>query len=47
MVHYTPRGKPLNYYDQEWYNDLTPGQKWALGAVAEKPILDTSLDDEY
>ena len=42
-----PRGKPMNFYDQEWYNKLTPGQKQALGAVAEKQFLDTSLNDEY
>jgi len=42
-----PRGKPLNYYNQEWYKKLTPGQKRALGAAEEKPFLDTSFDDQY
>ncbi len=42
-----PRGKPLNYYDQNWYNKLTPGQKRALGALPAVPFLDTSFDDMY
>jgi hypothetical protein len=45
-----PRGKPLNYYDQEWYSGLTNGQKQALGALPAKlpkPFLDTSFDDSY
>lgn len=42
-----PRGKPLNYYDQEWYDKLTPGQKRALGTLPETPFLDTGFDDGY
>ena len=42
-----PRGKPINYYDQEWYSKLSHGQKRALGAVPEKPFGSTRWDDEY
>lgn len=42
-----PRGKLLNYYNQEWYKKLMPGQKWTLGAAEEKPFLDTSFDNQY
>lgn len=42
-----PRGKPLNYYNQEWYKKLTSGQRQALGALPERPFLDTSFDDQY
>lgn len=42
-----PRGKPQNYYDQDWFNRLTPGQKQALGAAPMKSLLDTSIDNMY
>lgn len=42
-----PKGKPLNYYDEGWYNSLTSGQRQALGALPTKPFLDTSFDDIY
>jgi hypothetical protein len=42
-----PRGKPLNYYDRDWYANLTQGQRQALSAVPALPFLDTSFDDMY
>ena len=42
-----PRGKPLNYYDKDWYNNLTHGQKRALDALRVVPFLETSIDDRY
>jgi hypothetical protein len=42
-----PRGKPINYYDQEWYYKLTPGQRRALEAGPEKPFGSTGWNDEY
>ncbi|MBW0543838.1 hypothetical protein O181_083553 [Austropuccinia psidii MF-1] len=38
-----PQGLPIDFYDPEWYNDLTPAQKTVYGDTLKVPFSPNAL----